>query len=359
MMFYHFRKKVKRKIVANFNYMRIIVICFFTKPKGKTVFLEITEIDINRYLYNLIKFFKLNGYTIYIPRNKSLINKLCQKKGEFKYASWILNGDVKIGIPDLKNKTFCITKKQLSNDYFSRRFQSEQGSYYVPMSQYPLLYDSLKDEENIVYSFKRKRSVFMAGNFDIKIYNNISNDGYFEITSRREVADFIYDQDYYYQLKSFENLIEYIGSPLDFKVLLIDTTKDFKIKMSKLKDVLKEFDFFMALPGVVIPQSHNLIEAMAVGCIPIIHKTYANLFFPVLEHYQTAFVYENKQELDNILKEVFVLNEDEVILLRENVSNYYKKHLSPKAVVDTILNKNYSKIIIQAEHVSLNLLNIN
>lgn len=355
MILYQFRKKAKRLILDNFNYAKIRIQGLYTKPKGKSVFIDITEIETNRYLSNLIKFFKINGYTVYLPNSKSLINKLCRKKGEFKYASFILNGDVKIGIPKNRKNVFFLAKEQLSNDYFNKNLD-RHGSYYVPMSQYPLMYANLINEEKIDCFSKRKRSVFMAGNFNPEFYAGISGDGFFEILSRREIMDFVYNQSYYHQITSYEKLVKYIEEPLDFKVLLIDHTQDFNIKIDKLKEVLKQFDFFMALPGILIPQSHNLIEAMEMGCIPIIHKTYADLLYPPLQHYQSAIIYETKQELDIFIKEAFEINEKDVINLRENVLQYYKTYLCPKAVVDTIITNNYSKIILQAETISLNLL---
>jgi glycosyltransferase involved in cell wall biosynthesis len=354
-VFYILRKKIKRVVIVNFNYYKILLQGFYTKPKVRTVYIDITEIDENRYLYNLIKFFKLDGYTIYLPKNKRLINELCKNKGEFKYASLILNGDFKIGIPKIKKGAFFIHKENLSNDYFNDEFKLKPENYHVPMSQYPLMYDCLDVEKDIDFLSKRKRSVFMAGNFDPMLYSDISRNGFFEILSRKDIVEFVYKQSYYHQLNSFEGLIKFIEKELDFKVILIDRAKDFLLELDDLKKVLKKFDFFMALPGILIPQSHNLIEAMAMGCIPIIHRTYADLFYPPLQHYQTAIVYESKEELDVIIRTVFELNEQDVFSLRKNVLMYYNTYLTPKAVVDTIINNNFSKIIIQAEYISLNI----
>lgn len=356
MIFYHFRNKVERLVVDNFIYMKFILINSCTRPKTKAVFLDITEIELNRYLSNLIKFFKLAGYTIYIPKNKKLICRLAASKGEFRYASFILKEDVKFGSPKNIENLFFITKEQLSNDYYNAFFQNKNGIYHVPMSQYPEMYYNSEDYLKIDFITKRKRSLFLAGNFNPLYYKNIANDGFFKILSRREIVDFMYKQKYYHSLPSLAHLSKFMENTVDFKVILIDSTKDFQIKTDEFKKVLKEFDFFMALPGIEIPQSHNLIEAMAMGCIPFIHRTYANLFYPPLQNNETAFIYETKQELDNLIKEAFNITESDVLSLRVNVLKYYKTYLSPEAVVESIVTNDYIKIIVQAENVSVNLL---
>lgn len=355
MILYKFRRKIRRNIFDNFNYSFVLIKCFFTKSKNKKIFIDITEIEKNRYVYNFIKFFKLNGYTVYIPRDKSLISRLSIKNGEFKYASFILKKDTKIGKPKIDKYTIILDKEMLSNDYFKEK--DNQNSYYVPMSQYPILYDDISVIQKNDFLVKRKKTVFMAGNFNPEFYNNISQEGFFEILSRREVFDFIKQQNYYHHLTSFEDLLLFTETEIDSKVLLVDTTKDFRIGLKKIKFVLERFDFFMALPGIDIPQSHNLIEAMEMGCIPIIHKNYADLFFPVLQHDQTAIIYETFEELDTCIKEAFKIKEEEILLLRRNVLEYYEKFLSPKVIVNNVVNNSYNKIFIQAERASLNLLN--
>jgi len=331
-----------------------VIKCLFIKPKGKKVFLEISQIEKNRYLYNLVKFFKLRGYTIYIPDNKDLIAKLCVKKGEFKYASYILEGDVKIGKPKSTSQTVFLEKEKLSNDYFSK--EKFKNTFHVPMSQYPLIDNDFEEKEVVDVFIKRKLSIFMAGNFNVEFYGKIAKDGFFDILSRNDIFDFLKQQYYYHQLNSFPNLLEFINSSINCKVVIIDSVNNFNIDLDKIKIILMKFDFFMALPGIVIPQSHNLIEAMEVGCIPIIQKTYSDLLYPPLIHNENAIIYETREELDSLIEEVFKKNTEDIFLLRKNVLEYYDKYLTPKAVVDAIVSNNYNKIYIQAEHISLNLL---
>jgi hypothetical protein len=52
--------------------------------------------------------------------------------------------------------------------------------------------------------------------------------------------------------------------------------------MDELRHWLAKFDFYFALPGVVMPFSHNIIEAISVGCIPFIQQSSSHLFLSQL-----------------------------------------------------------------------------
>jgi hypothetical protein len=352
MIFYKFRRKVRKYFGDTFNFYTTLIICFFIKPKEKRIFFDVSQVEKNRYLYNLVKFFKLNGYTVYLPKNKELICRLCIKGGEYKYSSFILNGDVKIGKPGDGKQTIILAIDNLSNDYFSKRVS--ENSYYVPMSQYPLFYNDVHITTDVLKT--RKMSVFMSGNFNSEFYYKIATDGVFDVLSRRDIFNFLVQQPYFYQITTYEELLNFLESSIDFKTILIDASNSFRIKLLELKYILQKFNFFMALPGIDIPQSHNLIEAMEVGCIPIIQKTYSDLLYPPLVHNVNALIYETKDELDLFIKEILKQNEEVILFLRKNVLDYYDKYLTPKAVVDAIVNNNYDKIYIQGEHISLKLL---
>ena len=351
MIFYKTRRKIKRWVQDNFQFYKTLFITQFAPERPKKVFLEIDEIALNRYLYNFIKFFTLNDYTVYIPRNKKVISTLNRKEGEFIYASWILKEQVKLGKP--RKVDMVISKEQLSNDYFGK---PSENTYFIPMSEYPGMYRNNIHQDSKGINGKRNRSVFMSGNMDAVHYNRISKAGFFEIPSRREVAEFIQRQSYYHDIRSLEDLKRFIKGQNDHKVILIDTSKQFRIPLNELKNLLQRFHFYLALPGILIPQSHNLIEAMSVGCIPIIHKTYAGLMCPVLKHMETALLYDSLEELDELVLSSFNLEEDIMDSLHENVLEYYNRHLTPSAVVKKLEENEFAKIYIQAEHISLNLI---
>ncbi len=355
MFLYQVKTIIKKTITENFLYYYNLLRSQSVKSKEKTVFIDVRDIMLNRYLYTFIKFFQLNGYTVYLPKDKKIISVLSKKKGEFIYGSWILKEKIKFGVP--KISTITINREHLSNDYFKP--SSGTNEYHVPMSEYPAFYFYGVENPIIDIEGKRKNSVFTSGNMDIAYYYDISKSKFFDILSRREVADFIMNQNYYLEVDSMVQVDDFIKEDIDNKVLLIDTKEKFRISFRDLKTTLNKFNFYLALPGILIPQSHNLIEAMSVGCIPVIHKNYAELFQPALIHMDNAFIYRSLDELNYSLLMLFKLDETTVNSMRERVYIYYENYLYPESIVDKIENGDFSKIYIQAEGKSLELLNRN
>ena len=70
--------------------------------------------------------------------------------------------------------------------------------------------------------------------------------------------------------------------------------------MPDLRPTLAKFRYYMAYPGVFMPFSHNVFEAMSVGCIPIIEDKYADLFQPKLEHLKNSFKFSTIRLFFNI-----------------------------------------------------------
>ena len=328
------------------------------KDKDKLVFIDITNMRLDRYVGNLITFFKICGYTVCLPRNKNLIYSLSSKRGEVKYASWVIDKDVKFKKP-IKNKdVLYLSDKMLSNNYFNTS-GTNKNSYYIPMSEYPLMYHNYLSRKEIKTSIARNCSIFMSGNFSKDSYYQISNDNVFNILSRREIYDFVILKNYYKKLSSVKYFELPIAEIEEYKVYLINRHTDFSIDLYKLKSILIKFDFFMALPGVVMPQSHNLIEAMSVGCIPIMHKTYADLLTPQLTHLENCLVYSTLLELDTLINEAFKLPQEQIREMRKNVIRYYLEHLTPESVVKTILDSEFQILYVQAEQKSVALLKKN
>ena len=328
---------------------------WFVPAGGKRIFMEINNLYPNRYLYTFVKFFILCGYTVFIPFDLQFLKKLGINKGESLFSSWILKEEIKIGKP--KGEFISIQADRLSNDYFSRG--NGNGSYHVPMSEFPVFYSQSIDLPPKKSIEQRKNSIFMAGNLDARYYDKNSYSAFFPIPSRYRTVQYLKSISELYQyIGTNRELEEFIFSKLDRRIIIIDTVKDFRIPIEKLKGVLVNFRFYLALPGVSMPQCHNVVEAMSVGCIPLIHEHYAITFSPPLRHGETALTYKDLEDLSNLTSIALNLPAHQLKEMSNNVLLYYSRFLSPESVVEAIIEQRPKKIFIQAEFVSLSLLQI-
>ena len=97
---------------------------------------------------------------------------------------------------------------------------------------------------------------------------------------------------------------------------------------------LARADFFLCPPGIVMPMCHNVIEAMAVGTIPLIG--YAEWFHPRLQHLSNCIVFDDQDDLVEKMKMVLQMPKAQIERLRANVVDYYESHLRPEVLVHAL-----------------------
>jgi hypothetical protein len=93
-------------------------------------------------------------------------------------------------------------------------------------------------------------------------------------------------------------------------------------------------DFFLSPPGIVMPMCHNVIEAMAVGSIPI--SNYPEWFTPGLTHMENCIAFDDHDDLIIKLKRALAMDEEEIARMRTNVLDYYETYLRPDTFVHRI-----------------------
>ena len=345
MIFYRQRKIMLRY----FRYLRLLIKSAFIPVKKRAVFFDTSHIAINRYLYSFLKMFQLMGYSVFIPLDSKTANTLSNTRGEFRYASRLISEKViKFGKPPAEAIKF--TKDKMSIAYFNE----DQKGYRVPVCCYPWFYKNYKRFGELELNGDRKNSVFMSGNIDPKFYDRLSDAEIFsQLPSRKKTADFLRKSSYFYPVTNNGKLDAFIKDTLDSKVIIIDSSSDFRIDLEALPSLLQEFTFYLALPGILVPQSHNLTEAMLFGCIPVLHKEYAQLLDPPLESFKNAIVFNSLEELEALLPKIFELKAVQINQMRQQVREYYNIYLSPKAVTEKVLQSR-GTIFIQAEQISLN-----
>jgi hypothetical protein len=319
----------------------------------KYIYLEVGNNVYKRYLYTLLKFFSLQGYSVYMRGNADIFYSIMSEN----YAHYLLKeGILRFG--KLRNVSIYKTNADwegiLSPDYFNDNGIREKNSFHFPMTQHPLMYHAGWWNEEIPL-IKRKMSVFMAGNLDANVYTQTSLGGAFNICSRFTVYEFLKNSQQLFEMERIQDLYEYLEGEYDQDIVLVNRLK-FDVPMDKLRNLLSRFSFFLALPGMIMPFSHNIIEAMSCGCIPLIEEKYASMFSPPLKHQTHVILFSGLEDLAEKISLIFHMDDGSVESMRRNVQEYYEEHLTPHKVIAKIEKSKPAKIYLQAEDYSVGLL---
>ncbi len=127
------------------------------------------------------------------------------------------------------------------------------------------------------------------------------------------------------------------------KCVIVDTNETW-VEEGAWLGYLARADFFLSPPGIVMPMCHNIIEAMAIGAVPI--TNYPEWFTPSLTDMENCIVFEDRDDLINKLKRALAMNEEEISRMRTNVLNYYETFLMPDTFVHRIASTKDNKITV-------------
>jgi hypothetical protein len=353
-------KKVRRKffklkvLIKSFiQYFVSFFIRIPNEPSKKVVYVQIERPEIyQRYLYILCKYFLIEQYVVVLKRS---IRNIYYINCDIDTSFLLKEPMVYIGKPNTKIEFFEIKEADLRSEYFDFLIDpnSAKHAYHIPIGFHP--YISFKDYWKIQpYKEKRKRALFMAGNFK-HVYGNTYNEIYFGITNRNHVKSILEINGKIKQIVASDD-IDFFEKVLDGSVVLIDRLDGYRIPPKNLFSFLNRFDFFLALPGMFMPLCHNIIEAMSVGTIPFLQEGYATLIRPSLTNGINCITYNGTQDLIERLEFLFALEEESILNLRKGVENFYDENFSPHSVVNYITKGNYSKLYLMAEKHSVDLL---
>jgi len=116
-------------------------------------------------------------------------------------------------------------------------------------------------------------------------------------------------------------------------------------------EALKECDFVLSPPGWCMPVSHNLIEAMFCGAIPITNSG-AFMAEPLVDDVN-YLAFKNVEELAAAVERALAMDDCEVARVREAVRDYYERFLDSKAFGERFIRTNSTRIFVNAEENSV------
>lgn len=200
----------------------------------------------------------------------------------------------------------------------------------IPIMFHPDLLTAEAYREAAVLADRRERRMrcFFAGNVAEGTYSRPVRAGGAELETRFRIAEAIRADrlgglleepaDY----REFRKRLE-AGAYAD-RFVLIDTSR-FSVPADEWLQTLADADYFLAPPGYSQPFCHNIVEAMAVGTIPI--TQYGAFFAPPLRDGEERLAFDSLPALTAVLRRVLAPGHGKGAL-GANAAAYHEKHLS-------------------------------
>ncbi len=300
------------------------------------VWLDLTGLQLGRYLY-VYTYFLAQDRKVYLTVDYDTLKKLSD------YSEWIPNepniflttktkGNQQIHIKDPDRDQSI----EISFDCFSG---NEGHAFRFPYFMHPGFYrfKHIKDLSSL-RQMDRPLKVFFVGGFERETYDLENLGSKFGMPNRWESVQYLKkNRDDLYIPETLAELDSRLTTTKIPGVTLVDTSKFF-IMQPQLQRYYGRSSFHLSLPGVVMPMCHNVIEAMVVGCIPIL--SYPHLFSPPLEHGKNCLVYKDLDELNSVLNSVDSFTNDDLVRMRDEVLEYYDSFIEVSS-----LRRNFEKFL--------------
>ena len=323
---------------------------YFSQTKGKvplhadhktaviTFSDRILNKDMGRYSFILSQVFKFSGFEPVLRVNEGFF------ADDAPYKKMLLDQGFKLVRNTEEEEDTVVLqeggkrKKLIKFSYGYALIRHKIDGYYMPYTLHPRFYQGyLKASDFAIFRRQRRCArIIFAGNFERKLYNkSVLKEKFAGTISRVEVLDHI-DANY-----AEDPAILRSGSKEHLYGLLSAETARQKFIISEARtpdddwlSILSKSDFYLCLPGVRMPWSHNAFEAMAVGTIPILQ--YHELFYPPLEHLKNCIAYTSYESLDEAIQCALAMSQEQIQTMKASVIQYFDTNLATERTVDKI-----------------------
>ncbi|MEI8287840.1 MAG: glycosyltransferase [Verrucomicrobiota bacterium] len=331
---------------------------FLLTPKQRRVRLEIAT-DGRQLTYLLVSLQAL-GYALQVVDSPMLFRELVclrlSKSPPFIYGGaprecafvisdqpQVIAQAVREGIPGLF----------LDADYFSPGRKEMRMPYFM----HPMIYH--RGWHRLAVPPAENARPIRLGFFGTRDPDFYTRDFHFPMLNREQILAAF--------LSGFEDLIWEVDGPVgEWLPKPVAVAMDVKggdragksfLTLADYLQALRRCDFFLTPPGKVMPFSHNLIEGMAAGCIPVLN--YPEYLDPPLEPGVNCLAFRDVAGLNKTVESLLKMDPSEIFKMRAAVLQYYRQHLEPGQWLGNLLRKagQNQNLLVNAEEVSLSLVN--
>ena len=297
-----------------------------------------------RRFYTLFMFFVRNHYFPVLARSYLFLANIDKKEkrhtlsetfaiidpGEPMPAPFIL-------VTDRGSSAWASAAQRIVRIDYRPGYIAGDGSYPMPFPLFPGVYARGEDKKIVRFRRgKRPWRVFFGGDALLGKYSKSSITEVYGKLPRTDVLEILRqalppkhwvdppDQ------ASFEAI-----RGQSFDGLVIMNTRNCRVPVDDWLWTVADSWFYLACPGYRYPMSHNIIEALAVGSVPI--TQYPELFFPPLEDGVNCLVFRGADDLPGVVQRASTLPLEDVAGMSEAAARYYDEHLSPAATLRGLL----------------------
>lgn len=333
-------------------------------PNAPVVFAKFLEQDIlsemGRLLFSVLNTFALNGYhvqlfnnidleqfdeerpylqTIKIIDNLTIVDRIPENTGEMIYL-FDQKGDDCAAIEWKK-------EVQVGFDIFSSQLMSSIRGVHpilMPYPMHPLLYGpTLVKHLKTARENPRKSRIFFSGDTQGYKRNRIQYPA--PKLTRTEIVDTILERMNDRTLKITDAAALNNLQRGDFinKCVIVDNSS-FRIDAGSWLDSISMGDFFLCPPGYVMPMCHNVIEAMAVGAIPVIN--YPEWLNPSLEDGINCVAFTDADDLVEKIDRILAMKPAEISKMKTRVIEYYENQLEPSEFINKLISINGTNVLL-------------
>lgn len=305
----------------------------------KTCLIDIREIifdgEQGRRFHALVSMLSRGGYQVHVMPHLSFLQT---GHKQFKWAA--LCGTLPYQIETAPRQfDLCLSDRLASHPLAARTVKLAAtttrpiGNREIPMpySHHPLIWDLAEDQQFDHYRRKPRRwRLFFGGNCQVGAYRRIKKYKRLKTVDRYSLLQLAMDH-FGSQITRVVNEEDYQKQSMtQHQGFVIIDSDDYRIPPHQWLSALSNASFMLAAPGCDYPLSHNCVEAMAIGTIPVLE--YDALFHPALQDGVNCVAFRGQQEFLDALTRVASMPEEEVDSIRAGVVEYYQRYLSPESL---------------------------
>jgi hypothetical protein len=213
----------------------------------------------------------------------------------------------------------------------------------MPYPMYPPLYALADAQIEALRACERRVRVFFAG--DVDHYSRVWVRYPKPKLPRQRVIETVKQRlaEHVVAVQDTGELADLLAAGYTNKCVL-NATSAVRIDPADWLPTMARADFFLSPPGIVMPMCHNIIEAMAVGTIPI--TNYPEWLDPPLTHGENCIVFGDEDDLVAKLILALGMGPEKIACLRRNVIDYYQRHLRAEDFVRRIELRPEHRVVI-------------